>query len=819
MLLVFTRFRNVVKSFSNEKKSIALFTVFLLIFLLVKSLAVNSVEHERFNRDLLRLKELDAILNQDVLKARQGLLLYYDPLIADLTGLKRLVNNLENIPAFIDVGEQFEIKQRLKVFADVLKTKEALIESFKSQHASLKNSLSYFPIAATALAEKASSSAENKKLALDINILLRDVLIYNLSSSEDLAPKINAQIERLLSNRDEYSAAVGRDNFDIAIAHAKTILKKKPQVDALTKEAILQPSLKRSEELYETYSHYHQKALNRANAYRLYLYLLSILLLGYVAYFVIKLQSSALKELQISEALRRQEANRTKLFAEITLRIRQSLDPEAILKASVEEVREALKTERVLVYRFGTNFEGTIISESVAPGSPTAIGVEIKDPCFKEEHVELYKQGRVRAINNIEREPNLTDCYIQLLKRFAVKAILIAPILRNNQLFGLMIAHHCSEPRDWQESESDLFRQLATQVGIALDQANLLEQIQVFSKEQRQQKEALQLQLSQLLSEIEEASRGNLTVRAEVTTGEIGIVADFFNNIIESLREIVTQVKKAASQVNISVEENEGAIHQLSDEAFKQAKEITLTLDSVEQMALSIQEVADSARQTAEVARTASATAEIGGKAMDRTVNGILMLRETIAETANKVKCLGESSQKISKVVSLINQFAMQTELLALNAGIEAARAGNEGRGFAVIAEEVGILAAQSAQATKEIEQMVQNIQQETSEVVRAMEVGTNQVLEGTHLVEDAKHSLKQIVEVSHQIDQLVQSISGATVSQAQTSQDVTNVMKEIANVSKRTSNSSRQVSSSLHQTVAIAQQLQESVGAFKVDN
>jgi methyl-accepting chemotaxis protein len=202
---------------------------------------------------------------------------------------------------------------------------------------------------------------------------------------------------------------------------------------------------------------------------------------------------------------------------------------------------------------------------------------------------------------------------------------------------------------------------------------------------------------------------------------------------------------------------------------------------------------------------------------MDLTVQNILNLREIVGETAKKVKRLGESSQQISKVVSLINQIAMQTNLLAINAGIEAARAGEGGQGFAVVAEEVGELAARSAAATQEIERIVDNIQRETSQVVEAMEQSTAQVVEGTHLVEDAKQSLHQILDVSRQIDQLVQSISEATVSQVSTSEVVSKLMKEIALVSERTSKSSHQVSSALRRTVEVAQELQASVGTFEI--
>ena len=517
-------------------------------------------------------------------------------------------------------------------------------------------------------------------------------------------------------------------------------------------------------------------------------------------------------------------AERAKALNEITSRIRDSLETTQVFNTALTGTREALAVDRTVVYMFDDKWQGTIVAESVGQGWPQALGANIADPCFAEQYVEKYRRGRVKATDDIYKA-GLTPCYLGQLEPFKVKANLVAPILADRKLHGLLVAHQCSGPRHWQEADIDFFKQIAIQVGYALDQVSFFSQkqqaLQVaedLSQEQSEQKEALQRQLVELLDDIEGAARGDLTVRAEVTTGEIGTVADFFNSIIESLRAIVTQVKASAIQVNASLGQNEGAIRQLADEALKQAGETTRTLDSVEQMTRSIQAVADSARQAAEVTQTAHATAQKSGAAMDLTVQSIVSLRETVGETAKKVKRLGESSQQISKVVSLINQIALQTNLLAINAGIEAARAGEEGQGFAVIAEEVGELAARSAAATQEIEQIVDNIQVGTSEVVKAMELGTAQVVEGTHLVGDAKQSLGQILEVSRQVNQLVQSISDATVSQVQTSQAVTSLMKEIALVSERTTLSSRQVSTSLRQTVEVAQQLQASVGTFKVD-
>ncbi|NJK41743.1 MAG: hypothetical protein HC934_11080 [Acaryochloridaceae cyanobacterium SU_2_1] len=337
------------------------------------------------------------------------------------------------------------------------------------------------------------------------------------------------------------------------------------------------------------------------------------------------------------------------------------------------------------------------------------------------------------------------------------------------------------------------------------------------AEQARQRNEMLQGDLLQLLTEVEAASEGDLTVRANVDASEIGIVGDFFNSIIENLRDIVSQVKTAALQVNTSVTANESAIEELADEATVQAEQVEKSLQFVEELTISAQEVADSAQKAADIAQNASQTAISGGLAMDETVSSIGQLRETVAETAKKVKRLGESSQQISKAVSLINQIALQTNLLAINASIEAARAGEEGRGFAVVAEEVGALAAQSANATKEIEQIVEAIQLETAEVVNAMEVGTTQVVEGTRMVQDTKKSLGQIVEVSRQIAELVQTISGSTASQTAKANMLTELFKSVAQVSIKTSESSHQVASSLQETVGIAQQLQASVSTFKL--
>ncbi len=336
--------------------------------------------------------------------------------------------------------------------------------------------------------------------------------------------------------------------------------------------------------------------------------------------------------------------------------------------------------------------------------------------------------------------------------------------------------------------------------------------------EQEQAKEQLQRQVMRLLDDVEGAARGDLTVRAEVSADVLGAVADSFNLTIQSLREIVQQVKTAARQVSKGATDSETFAQALSSDALRQAEELAVTLNSVQVMTDAIQRVAESAREAEVVARTASATAEKGGEAVERTVAGILEIRQTVAETTRKVKRLAESSQEISKIVALISQIASRTNLLALNASIEAARAGEAGRGFAIIADEVRQLADRIAKALKEIEQVVRQIQTETGSVMTAMEEGTQQVIQGTHLAEQAKRSLEDIVQVSNRIDTLVRSITAETVEQTETSQAVASVMQSVELTAQGNSQEAQRVSGSLQNLVGVAGDLLTSVERFRVE-
>lgn len=503
------------------------------------------------------------------------------------------------------------------------------------------------------------------------------------------------------------------------------------------------------------------------------------------------------------------EARRSHIFKEITLKIAKTLDRSAILNTAVTELQKVLKADRVIVYRFDRYWKGRIVSEAVTDNCPRILGTELVDPCFAEHTVEKYKQGRVRAINDIHKA-GLSDCHIQQMAAFNVKANLVAPINVGGELIGLLIAHQCLEPRNWDNVEIDFFAQTAIQVGLALDRASLLEA-------QKVAKEQLQKRALSLLMEVEPISKGDLTIRAKVTDDEVGTLADSYNSTVENLCKIVKQVKAAAQQIAISTNQNNSVAQALTEGAEHQSEEIAAALERIQTMTDSILTVASSVEQAETAVRHATQAVETGDNAMNRTVDGMKAIQQTTAQTAKKVKRLGESSQEISKVIGLISNFAAQTNLLALNASIEAARAGEEGRGFAIVAEEVRALAQQSAEATGEIDKIVATIQRETKEVVAAMEEETDRAIAGSELVDETRTSLNQIKTVSNQLDDLIAAIAKVTVAQSEDSKIVSHAMAKVARMSQTTSTEMNQVSTSYKDLLSLAKELQEQVSQFKV--
>jgi methyl-accepting chemotaxis protein len=488
----------------------------------------------------------------------------------------------------------------------------------------------------------------------------------------------------------------------------------------------------------------------------------------------------------------------------------------SLIEKALAEGRELMGVDRIVIYRFQEDGSGYISNESVAQELKPAREREIKDPCIPEKIRQDYLQGRVVPTSDVLKA-GFHPSHRQLMVDLQIRANLVVPIVVRDNLYGLLIAHKCYETHEWQEGEINFLQRFSLEISRVLERANLLQELRTSEEQQRQEKEKLQQRVLDLLLEVDPISKGDLTVKASVTEDEIGTVADSYNSTVASLRELITQVKQATHAVGDTITKNEEQVQALSQGALQQSEEIEGAIERIEAMTQSIKAVSQSAAEAEGAIQKSSETVKAGDEAMNRTVEGIVSIRETVAKTSKKVKRLGESSQKISQVVNLINNFAKQTNLLALNASIEAACAGEQGRGFAVVADEVRALSQQSANATSEISNLVDQIQTETNEVVTAMEQGTEQVVNGTQLVEEARGNLNQITEVSNQINELVAKIAEAAKTQAVDSEQVNETIRAVAAIAQQTSESATEVSHSFKELLKTSQNLKENVEQFSV--
>lgn len=338
------------------------------------------------------------------------------------------------------------------------------------------------------------------------------------------------------------------------------------------------------------------------------------------------------------------------------------------------------------------------------------------------------------------------------------------------------------------------------------------------AESQRKEKELLQREVINLLLEIEGAQKGDLTAEAKVTDGLAGSIADAFNATLRKLRNLVEEVKATAIQADFLAKESETSVQKFSAASLAQSDGIAQALMAVEENAQSIEQVSQSAQDAATVARRAAIAAREGDLKMDRTVNSIKAIRSTVAATSKKMKQLAESSQEVSQIVAIISNISEKTNLLAFNASIEAARAGENGQGFRVVADEVRRLADRVTEATREIQSLVTNIQQETTEVLKAMEVGTSEVVAGTQSVEETKDTLKDLAELSQTIDNYLQTISISTITQAEVSQKVNSIMENANAIAKSTATDTQTVVSSLQTLVGVVDELQTSVSQFRLE-
>jgi len=320
-----------------------------------------------------------------------------------------------------------------------------------------------------------------------------------------------------------------------------------------------------------------------------------------------------------------------------------------------------------------------------------------------------------------------------------------------------------------------------------------------------------------LMNEMGDLADGDLTVRATVTEDVTGAIADSLNYTTEEFRKLVSRIISAVEQMGRATKNAEDISRGLLDATQKQAREIQTAGESVELITKSIKEVDSSAVKSAEVARRTLAVTEQGAQAVRNTISGMDGIREQIQDTSKRIKRLGESSQEIGEIVDMISDITEQTNVLALNAAIQAASAGEAGRGFSVVAEEVQRLAERSGEATKQIGALVKTIQGDTHDAVAAMEKSTLGVVEGAKLSDVAGQSLREIERVSNELAALINSISTSTQVQTDMASEVASVMEDILKITVQTTEGTRLTANSIAQLNGLANDLRGSVAGFKL--
>ncbi len=419
---------------------------------------------------------------------------------------------------------------------------------------------------------------------------------------------------------------------------------------------------------------------------------------------------------------------------------------------------------------------------------------------FLEKSEELYK-AKDALQNIIELNPKILNIIEDLQKSYAkaTKERLVSPNLSYILAFIVLV-----------------LLMICGYLIIKINKVSSLEtslRLEDTQNEQKRNQEAI----LRLLSEISDLADGDLTVSATVTEDFTGAIADAINFSIESLRDLVISINKVAVQVSSSAQGTRTTAGQLTQASERQAQQIAKAGQAIIGMANSVKKVSANAVESTDVAKKSVDIASKGAKAVRDTIAGMDSIREQIQETSKRIKRLGESSQEIGDIVGLIDDIADQTNILALNAAIQAAMAGEAGRGFAVVADEIQRLAERSSNATKQIDALVKTIQGDTNEAVNSMEHSTAGVVSGASLAENAGEALTEIEQVSVQLAGQIENISQTSRTQAAVASNISGTMTIIQDITTQTSNGTNETAASIERLATLANELKTSVSGFNL--
>ncbi len=456
------------------------------------------------------------------------------------------------------------------------------------------------------------------------------------------------------------------------------------------------------------------------------------------------------------------------------------------------------------------------------PTGPEARAMRDAVDSLQSQSSQLFEQYRQRmASGGAEVEAQIRRTYIGLAIALCLGVLILAPFMRLF-VYGPILKEagaliHVCDAVGVGDIKSRVPDPSSSELGMIGRSLNAMLDNTVALVQSRDERDLMQRSIMKLLDEVSGVAEGDLTVEAEVTADMTGALADSFNFMIAELRRIIGQVQGTTRDVSASLGGLQSFTISLASGSEAQAAQAIEASAAIEEMATSIHQVSENASSSAAVAEQARANAEQGARAVARTIEGMKAVRDQVQETAKRIKRLGESSQEIGEIVELIGDIADRTSILALNASIQAAMAGEAGRGFGVVAEEVERLADRATEATKKAAMLVKTTQSETAEVMAAMEDTTREVVTRSAIANEAGVALGEIQGVSNRLAELIQAISDAAQQQARGSQQIARSMNEMSSVTRDTAKSTKETATAIGSLATVAENLNSSVARFKL--
>ncbi len=457
------------------------------------------------------------------------------------------------------------------------------------------------------------------------------------------------------------------------------------------------------------------------------------------------------------------ESKWTDYFTDAIQHIRQSLKTGDILKTSVQEVRRILNCDRVVVYSMNQENYGMIVAESVAAGWTRAQGMVINDPCFEARYLAQYRNGRVRAWSNIYTS-GLTRCYIEQLEQLEVKANLVTPIINEGKLFGLLVAHQCSNTRDWQQPEIRWVAQIATQVGFALDNAKLLEQLD----------------------------------RSTKTSNQVS------HQQYEQIATLKHQVVKILA-------ENGDAYQTLSQEAMGQSETTIKVLHQIQEVADSFRAIALNTQQVKFQEQQNDLAIQSSQESLERAVTSISNIQRTVQNVGAGFDNLSNSCQKLSETVNTIKDLSKQIvqQSMSITRAINRSQIQEDNQNSLIdLSDTIFSLMQELFEATAKVEPLFANIKTEVREKTIALDNGTQQLISGVGEFQTVRQKLDRVVAVNNQMSSLIENISKSVETQIQSSTSTKDSVQEVASIAERISEQSMSITQSFNQLVVLVQKL-----------